>query len=106
MTQSNWRQVMPTAEAYWMNRVLYDIHHVDSHLLRYKADPDAYMAEVPLAAPMKAAIRDNDIGAMYLAGVNPLLLRAHCLGLRISEAAFVASLRAVGQDPSKEASHG
>lgn len=89
-----------------MNRVLYDIHHVDSHLERYKADPDAYMADVPLAAAMKAAIRDNDIGAMYLAGVNPLLLRAHCLGLRISEAAFVASLRAVGQDPSKESPHG
>jgi protocatechuate 4,5-dioxygenase alpha chain len=106
MTQSNWRQTMPSAEAYWMNRVLYDIHHIHSDLQRYKADPDAYMAEVPLAAPMKAAIRDNDIGAMYLAGVNPLLLRAHCLGLRISEAAFVASLRAVGQDPSKEASHG
>lgn len=106
MTQSNWRQTMPTAEAYWMNRVLYDIHHVDSHLQRYKADPDAYMAKVPLAAPMKAAIRDNDIGALYLAGVNPLLLRAHCLGLQISEAAFVASLRAVGQDQSKEASHG
>ena len=55
---------------------------------------------------MKAAIRDNDIGALYLAGVNPLLLRAHCLGLQISEATFVASLRAVGQDPSKEPPHG
>lgn len=106
MTQSNWRQVMPTAEAYWMNRVLYDIHHVDSHLQRYKADPDAYMAEVPLAAAMKAAIRDNDIGAMYLAGVNPLLLRAHCLGLRISEAVFLDSLRAVVHDSTGEASHG
>jgi hypothetical protein len=106
MTQSNWRQTIPSAEAYWMNRVLYDIHHVESHLQRYKADPDAYMAEVPLAAAMKAAIRDNDIGAMYLAGVNPLLLRAHCLGLQISEAAFVASLRAVGQDSTGEASHG
>ena len=106
MSKSNWRQTMPSAEAYWMNRVLYDIHHVESHLQRYKADPDAYMAEVPLAAAMKAAIRDNDIGAMYLAGVNPLLLRAHCLGLQISEAAFVASLRAVGQDSTGEASHG
>lgn len=106
MTQSNWRQTMPTAEAYWMNRVLYDIHHVDSHLQRYKADPDGYMAEVTLAALMKAAIRDNDIAAMYLAGVNPLLLRAHCLGLQITEAAFVASLRAAGQASTGEASHG
>lgn len=106
MTQSNWRQAMPSSEAYWMNRVLYDIHHVDSHLQRYKADPDAYMAHIPLAEGMKAAIRDNDIGAMYLAGVNPLLLRAHCLGLQIPEATFVASLRAVGQDSTGEPSHG
>lgn len=106
MNKSNWRQTMPSTEAYWMNRVLYDIHHVDSHLQRYKADPDAYMTEVPLAAPMKAAIRDNNIGAMYLAGVNPLLLRAHCLGLQIPEATFVASLRAVGQDSTGEPSHG
>jgi hypothetical protein len=30
---------------------------------------------------LRAAVRDNDIGAMYLAGANPYLLRAHCLGL-------------------------
>lgn len=105
-SNSNWRQAMPTAEAYWMNRVLYDIHHIDSDLQRYQADPDAYMAKVPLPAPLKAAIRDNDIGAMYLAGVNPLLLRAHCLGLRISERAFVASLRAVDPASGEGAAHG
>ena len=47
------------------------------------------------------AFRDNDIGAMYLAGVNPYLLRAHCLGLHIPEADFLRSLRDAG-----EASHG
>lgn len=92
----NWRQDMPTPEAYWMNRVLYDVHHQSSHLERYKASPDAYMQDIPLDDTLKAAIRDNDIGAMYLAGVNPYLLRAHCLGLHIAESIFVASLRAVG----------
>ena len=79
-----------------MNRVLFDVHHQNSHLERDKASPDEYMKDIPLEAGLKAAIRDNDIGAMYLAGVNPYLLRAHCLGLQISERTFLESLRAVG----------
>lgn len=94
---SNWRQLMPTADAYWMNRILFDIHHREDHLERYKQDPDAYMAGIPLAAELKRAIRDNDIGAMYLAGVNPYLLRAHCLGLHIPEPVFVQAMREAGK---------
>ncbi|WP_280155126.1 subunit of meta cleavage enzyme [Piscinibacter sp. XHJ-5] len=101
MTQKNWRQDMPTPDAYWMNKVLYEMHHLASHLERYRADPDKYMKDIPLPAPLKVAIRDNDIGAMYLAGVNPYLLRAHCLGLHIAETEFLRSLRAAG-----EAGHG
>jgi hypothetical protein len=104
--QRNWRQDMPTPEAYWMDRVLYDVHHKASHLERYRADPDAYMKDVPLSAALKAAIRDNDIGAMYLAGVNPYLLRAHCLGLHIPEATFVESLRAAGRVVEQGAGRG
>lgn len=98
MAQRNWLQDMPTPDAYWMNRVLYDVHHQASHLERYKASPDEYMREIPLAAHLKAMIRDNNIGAMYLAGVNPYLLRAHCLGLHIPEQEFLASLRAVAAE--------
>lgn len=100
----NWRQDMPTVEAYWMNKVLFDIHHQPNDLDRYKQSPDVYMQELPLSEKSKAAIRNNDIGAMYLAGVNPYLLRAHCLGLRISEAVFVQSLRQVGA--MHEVNHG
>jgi protocatechuate 4,5-dioxygenase alpha chain len=95
MTVSNWQQKIPSPNSYLMNRILYDVHHQGSHLERYKNDPDAYMANFPLPAELKTAIRENDIGIMYLAGVNPLLLRAHCLGLKISESHFVESLRAV-----------
>ncbi|HSV84471.1 MAG TPA: subunit of meta cleavage enzyme [Ramlibacter sp.] len=104
MSQRNWMQDMPSVEAYWMDRVLYDVHHKPSHLAQYKEDPDAYMAELPLAPESKAAIRDNDIGAMYLAGVNPYLLRAHCLGLQIPEDVFLRSLRAIADQV--EARHG
>lgn len=104
----NWRQDMPTPDAYWMDKVLYDVHHQPDHLTRYQASPDAYMRDVPLPAALKAAIRDNDIGAMYLAGVNPYLLRAHCLGLRIPEAVFLASLRGIADQANlpKEHPHG
>lgn len=105
MAARNWRQDMPSPDAYWMNKVLYDVHHLPGHLERYKLDPGAYMQDVPLAAPLKASIRDNDIGAMYLAGVNPYLLRAHCLGLHLSEKVFVESLRALA-DVDKEVRHG
>jgi protocatechuate 4,5-dioxygenase alpha chain len=102
----NWRHPMPTPDCYAMSRILYDIHHQPSALERYNADPDLYMADSPLPARLKAAIRDNDIGAMYLEGVNPLLLRAHCLGLRISESDFVASLKAIEHIVLGDRSHG
>lgn len=102
----NWRHPMPTPECYAMSRILYDIHHQPSALEEYKKDPDQYMASAPLPAHLKAAIRDNDIGAMYLQGVNPLLLRAHCLGLRIPESDFVASLKAIEPVIRQEIDHG
>lgn len=91
----NWVQRIPSQSAYWMNKVLFEVHHSDGHLKRYLASPQAYLDEVPMSAALRAAVRDNDIGAMYLAGANPYLLRAHCLGLHIPEPQFLASLQAV-----------
>lgn len=102
----NWRHSIPTPDCYLMSRILYDIHHQPSHLQRYVADPDDYMKDIPLTPELKAAIRDNNIGVMYLEGVNPLLLRAHCLGLRIPEGDFVASLRAIEPMLASEAPNG
>jgi hypothetical protein len=95
MTARNWQLDMPTRDAYWIGRVFYDVHHEEGHLERYRADPDAYLAAIPLSAELKALIRDNQVGALYLAGANPYLLRAHCLGLNMPEAEFLGSLRAV-----------
>lgn len=98
MTTRNWRQDMPTPQAYWMDKVLYDIHHKPDDLERYKKDPKAYMATIPLSSELKDAISNNDIGLMYANGVNPYLLRAHCLGLHIPEETFLRSLRTAGED--------
>jgi protocatechuate 4,5-dioxygenase alpha chain len=106
MKQRNWRLDMPDEHAYWMNKVLYEVHHDAGRLQRYRASPDEYMCEVPLPAVLKAAIRDNDIGTMYLAGVNPYLLRAHCLGLGIPEPVFVQSLMRIASAAAEGGLHG
>lgn len=102
MRAHNWQLDMPSTQAYWIDRVLYDIHHKEGHLARYTTDPAAYLAPIPLSEPIKSLIRDDAIGELYLAGANPYLLRAHCLGLHIPETQFLASLRAV----AGEARHG
>jgi protocatechuate 4,5-dioxygenase alpha chain len=94
----NWRQLMPSIPAYWMGRILYDIHHKPADLERYRADPAAYVAAFPLSDALKLAIVENDIGAMFLAGVNPYLLRQHCLGLHIPDDVFTGSLAAVRKE--------
>lgn len=93
--KKNWQQDMPSTQAYWIGRVLFDIHHKPDDLARYLADSEGYLSSFPLNQKMLRAIRDNDIGEMYLAGVNPYLLRAHCIGLKIPEPVFVSSLAAV-----------
>ena len=94
---SNWRQSMPTAEAYWLDKVLYELHHKPDDLEQYRKDANAYLGRYPLTAKMKAAIVENDVAALYLSGVNPYLLRAHCIGMRIPEAVSLAALRGAGE---------
>lgn len=91
----NWRQMMPTAEAYWLDKVLYELHHKPDDLEHYRRDPHGYLARYPLTAKMKSAILENDVAGLYEAGVNPYLLRAHCIGMRIPEAVSLAALRSV-----------
>lgn len=90
---SNWRQSMPTAEAYWLDKVLFELHHKPDHLEQYRNDAKAYLARYPLTPKMKTAIVENDVAALYVSGVNPYLLRAHCIGMRIPEAVSLAALR-------------
>ena len=91
----NWIQALPTPQAYWINRVLYDTQHDPEKMARFRADPDGYCAGMPLSAAARAQLVENDIGALYRAGANPYLLRAHCLGLQVPEETYLAALRAV-----------
>lgn len=99
---SNWQQLMPTSEAYWLNKVLFELHHKPDDLARYRRDANAYLVAFELTGRAREAILGNDVAALYLCGVNPYLLRAHCIGMGIPEAVSVGALKAL----AKERTHG
>jgi len=97
---SNWLQNMPTAEAYGLNKVLFELHHKPDDLAAYLGDKEAYLDRYALTPRARAAIRDNDVAALYLTGANPYLLRAHCIGMKIPEAVSVAAFRSLAVEKS------
>ena len=92
---SNWRLMMPTTEAYLLDKVLYELHHKPDDLAAYNQDKAAYLARFNLSPDMAAKISGNDVAGLYEAGVNPYLLRAHCIGVRIPEDVSLAALRSL-----------
>lgn len=95
----NWRLLMPSPESYQIDRVLFDVQHKADHREQFRADPHAYLRAVPLSPERKAELAANDFGALYLAGANPYLLRAHCLVMQIPEENYLAQMRAVTDSP-------
>lgn len=92
---SNWRLMMPTTEACLLDKVLYELHHKPDDLAAYNQDKAAYLARFNLSPDMAAKISGNDVAGLYEAGVNPYLLRAHCIGVRIPEDVSLAALRSL-----------
>jgi len=90
---SNWRLSMPTTEAYLLNKVLYRLHHNADDLAAYNADKQEYLSRYGLPVKLARMIAGNDVAGLYEAGVNPYLLRAHCIGVRIPEDVSIAALR-------------
>lgn len=95
---SNWRLMMPTTEAYLLDKVLYHLHHDADHLAAYRRDPDEYLSRYELTSEMRSMITGNDVAGLYGAGVNPYLLRAHCIGMRIPEDVSLTALRTLMTD--------
>ena len=92
---SNWRLSMPTTEAYLLNKVLYRLHHNADDLAAYTKDKSEYLSRFRLSPELAKMISQNDVAALYEAGVNPYLLRAHCIGVRIPEDVSLAALRSL-----------
>jgi hypothetical protein len=91
----NWRHMMPTTEAYLLDKVLYQLHHNPEDLAAYNRDKSGYLARFRLTSELAAMISNNDVAGLYQAGVNPYLLRAHCIGVRIPEDVSLAALRSL-----------
>lgn len=89
---------MPTTEAYLLDKVLYNLHHDADHLDAYRRDADAYLSRYELTSEMRGMITGNDVAGLYEAGVNPYLLRAHCIGMRIPEDVSLTALRTLMTD--------
>ncbi len=92
---ANWQEMMPSTRAYLMDKVLYELHHKPDDLKHYNADADAYLARFNLPQDLIDCIKGNDVAKMYLSGVNPYLLRAHCIGVKIPEDVSLAALRSL-----------
>jgi protocatechuate 4,5-dioxygenase alpha chain len=92
----NWREPMPSPTAYAVDKVIFDVHHDPGAFEAFGRDRRAYLRPYELPEALVAAFEADDVGALYLAGANPYLLRAHCIAMRVPEKDFVASLRAAG----------
>lgn len=92
---ANWQEMMPSTRAYLMDKVLYELHHKPDDLNDYNSDADAYLARFNLPEDLADCIKRNDVAKMYLSGVNPYLLRAHCIGVKIPEDVSLAALRSL-----------
>lgn len=97
----NWREPMPSPTAYTVDKVIFDVHHKQGDLEAFRRDPRTYLAAYGLSEALVRAFESNDMGALYLAGANPYLLRAHCIAMQIPEKDFVASLRAAGEGAAR-----
>ena len=54
---SNWRHMMPTTEAYLLDKVLYQLHHNPDDLADYNRDKPAYLARFSLTPEMASGSR-------------------------------------------------
>lgn len=95
--KSNWRETMPSATSYLVSKILYRLHHRAEDLAAFQNDRAGYLAQYPLTDELRAALRDDDVAALYLCGANPYLLRAHCIGVGIPERDSVAAFRALAE---------
>lgn len=98
MSARNWVQDVPSPEAFSLGRILFDVQHDRDEEARFFADPAKYIEEADLSDEARAALATTDIGKLYQLGVNPYLLRAYCLQLRVPEPEYLAALRAVGEN--------
>jgi hypothetical protein len=82
---------------YGMHKTLYLLQNDLAFRERARTDPDAALAEMPLDATERAALRNGDVAALYRMGVHTFLMsripRFNVFGLTRDE--YQRRLRAV-----------
>ena len=88
---------------YRLSKLFFDLQ-TPARAAAYRADRDSILKDYPLSAEVRAAIMADDVA--YLARlVNPYLLRFYFSSAGMSDADFIAKLRASAPARS-EARHG
>ncbi len=87
---------------YWLSKLFFDLQ-TPAAADEYRADRDKVLQRYPLSPEAKQAIVSDDVEALSKR-VNPYLLRFYFVIAGMSEADFVARLRAI--KPQREAAHG
>lgn len=87
---------------YWLSKLFFDLQSPPA-AEEYRADRDKVLQRYPLSPEAKRAIMADDVEALSRR-VNPYLLRFYFVVAGMSEADFVARLRAI--KPAQEAAHG
>jgi hypothetical protein len=88
---------------YWLSKLFFDLQ-TPARAAAYRADRASILKDYPLKPEVRAAVLADDVA--YLARlVNPYLLRFYFSSAGMSDADFIAKLRASKAD-AKEAAHG
>jgi hypothetical protein len=87
---------------YWLSKLFYDLQSPVA-TARWRKDRTAILDAYPLSPEMRQAVLDDDIGSMA-PHVNAYLLRFYCAVCNMTDADFIARLRAL--KPGEEARNG
>lgn len=88
---------------YWLSKLFFDLQ-TPAAADEYRADREKVLQRYPLSPEARQAIMSDDVEALSQR-VNPYLLRFYFVIAGMSEADFVARLRAI-KPATKEAAHG
>ena len=76
---------------YWLCRMFFDLQS-PAVAAEFRSDREAFIGKYPLEAPVKAAIRSNDV-PFLAARTNPYLLRYYFFTTGMKDAEFIRRLR-------------
>lgn len=78
---------------YFTQKVLYQLNRDSGFQRRFKEDVDAVLAEFDLSEEERTALRDGDIGLLYVLGVNGQILMHYAAFLGMPWPEYLEAMR-------------